>query len=240
MRIFRIACLLTFSAVVLAANVSAQIPFTFGDSSITWPGWNSGADVIGTPNFLGGTGTVTSSGFLHSLSFNYTQESYANSVTMAAGDLFIDKDANGTWDYVVKTLGIDTTGNLTPSLYSINIAESNHSFNGYVLATSGRVGHPVGVDLSKITDETYISKVNFTGWNETYNLSTTNPNVSTFTFPDNIALGNYFIISWMPDCANDVIYEKVKNPVPEPGTLILLGSGLVAAVAMRRKIKISK
>jgi len=38
-------------------------------------------------------------------------------------------------------------------------------------------------------------------------------------------LNSDFIVGYSPDCANDVILEKV--PVPEPGTMVLFGIGML-------------
>jgi hypothetical protein len=245
MRVFSIVCLVLFSAVLITANASAA-SFTFGDSAKTWPDWTGtiGSDVYGTPNFTGGSGEINSSGFLSSISFNYTQESYASNpnIPLTAGSLFIDGNADGTWDYVVNTLGVDSAdGAVIKNIYSVTLAE-NAAASNYILSQNSaiwgslgvRSNHPVGVDPSLLAKK--IGDANFSGWFET-----SGPHTSTFSFNSNlISLGNSFTVSWMPNCANDVVYATITNPVPEPGTFILLGSGLFAAAAMGRKLKFRK
>ena len=50
--------------------------------------------------------------------------------------------------------------------------------------------------------------------------------------------GSLFSVQWTVECGNDKIALEFSSPVPEPATSLLLGIGIAAIVASRRKLKL--
>ncbi|MBN2062933.1 MAG: PEP-CTERM sorting domain-containing protein [Deltaproteobacteria bacterium] len=222
------------------------IPFTDNAPPNYWPGYSNGTsddskETIGEPDISGGQIVLTDSGYLKEVSFFFTEWGFR---LMKPGDLFLNTDSDPEWDYVMslynRTDGsntaydsgsnsryIPTTPYGTVPLYAVEedalllLTDTDNSgyWSGYLLrnnhpfAYTGMTGTPIGSG-------------SVSGGFE-------NNSPLTFTLPtDTLLITDYLAIGFAQNCANDPVYETV---VPEPSTLIFLGSGLLLLGGYLRK-----
>ena len=197
----------------------------YPDEFANWPGYPKSppytvipGDQIGSnPTIIGAAITTDPNNYLQSIVFDITNLRHTETLfinTMWSGVGLYDQ-----WDYFIPFGGgLNTVSPaFTPANYILVSAPPGGSW---------RDGHPYSIDPASLTL--------LPGWTWGTNVVGT-PTQLTYNFaPGQIMLfgqGTRFVVGLSQDCGNDVFL----TPVPEPGTLLLLGAGILGLGLVARK-----
>jgi hypothetical protein len=238
---FRILALALAGALWLAPKPSLATSVPFGDSVRYWAGFANGSsddgkDTIGYPNLTGGE-AFFENGRLTAVRIDYTGPfslAATGRGSVIPGDLFVDADGDGDWDYVMKAV----TGPQTAGVYTaLPILDVSGEAPAYLLSGADNSGHWQGYNIRG--DHPY-------AWNG----GGTAIGTGTLTVPDllaggghsllfelgeGVAVGSQLVIAFGPSCANDVLFERLGAPVPEPSAALLFAAGLGLALRAPRR-----
>jgi len=224
-------------AVGLMAGIAQADTYTFDDTWKDWPGTSTAhIDQLGTPGVTGLDVTVHN-GILEKIEVKVADRQVYDV-------LFINTSYAGTsdpswdnWDYLVYDglVGFSYSANVVGSLPSLNGVYSVNNQDSYTYTTakdgSGwdvRQGNPNGIISSNLVLQSSFP------YTISYNATS---DILTYSFANGIKLNGGFFVAYSEWCANDVIGGGAEVPVPEPGTMLLFGTGLagLAAVSRRRR-----
>ena len=231
--------------------------FTIDDatngSSTYWGGvlsdgtqyYPSGGDVLSNMGTIGlySVDSLTISRTVNTFTASVTGSYFSSGVSEYAGDLFLstngwhpystsgdshfasDNSGNGEkWEYV---LHLNTDHTL--SLYAVESAKIILTDNIYAGGLANPWDYRTGQEVSYDTTGQTASAIGSTGsWNITGDTLT-----FSYALANGMTLAQYNLdgvlgVHWTMSCGNDVIEGKGGSEVPEPITLVLFGTGLLA------------
>jgi hypothetical protein len=235
-----LAGLLTgFALLVFGAQANA-LTVPFGDTANYWPGYGNGplddnVDTIGAPNLLGGRAILNGSGLLTRVEIDYTGPfsppvGSGNPGHVIPGDLFLDKDADGDWDYVMRLVASPETA--VANYASLTILDVSSVLPVYINTAGDNAGWWAGYLIRDAHPYAWNAggTVVGTGSLDPYNQLSGGTVTLGFNL-SGLAVGSQVRIGFAENCANDVLYQTVA--VPEPSTALILGAGLLL-LARRR------
>lgn len=238
--------LLSLLCVVLTANVAYAVSFRISDDYIGG-GWANSAELSADKDVVGSLAgndvfwmdvDITGNFMSVNIHTNYTPHSRTNSTY---GDLFISVDGwnpYGTDPYLYDTYANGEQweyafSGRTGGLYDLSGSQDNillsNDLPTYHGVNSWRRDQEVWVDSTNLTaiGQGSVEAISGSWYNMSFDIS------GMMLDMNNLNLGFH----WTETCGNDVIeggYSQVTS-TPEPSTLLLLGSGMLGAVAVQRK-----
>ena len=234
--------------ILLNASLASATTVSFTDSVIFWPGFSDASnhngqntqDVIGDPQITGGS-FIFQGHTLTGINLNYT----STSSVLVPADFFFDLNNDKKWDYVlhnsntavggVNAYKLFNVSSLNLSINDVSIYDLSSWPDGYY----GRYNHPVRIDARELSGLTGASAT-FGGWiTAPSNMpgSGATASWSGLSIDMDAIEGQPFTYAFAMLCANDVLYGQVNAPAPEPGTMVLMGLGVVAAAVMRKRMR---
>lgn len=227
---------------LLSAVDAGATPVAFGDTHRYWAGYQNGTgddarDTIGTPDFLGGVADFGAAGLLTSIRFDYTGRftlTGSGNGRVIPGDLFIDAGSDGDWDYVVKLV----SGAHTPvaSYASLSILDVSGEPAAYLMSGSDNTGYWRGWGIRDRHPYAWDGGGSAVGTGSLAPFDQSAAGGSLFfSLGAGLDVGANVTIALAPNCANDVLREKISAPVPEPTAALVFGVGLFVAARARKR-----
>lgn len=230
------------ASTLLWSERAHALTVTFGDSVKYWSGFANGTsddtkDTIGTPDLLGGR-AILEGGLLKSIEIDYygkfSLTAPGNAGSVIPGDLFINVLCDDDWDFVMKLV----SKSQTPADYAAaKILDVSGQTAAYRWSGADDSGHWDGFNVRDWHPYAWYgggTQVG-TGSLSGVDLLTGGHHTLVFDLGAGLAVGDTFCIGFGPSCANDVLFERISAPIPEPSAAIAFGAGLLLAARRTRR-----
>jgi hypothetical protein len=256
---------LVAACVLVAGPSAADLSGPFADTEIHWSGWASDVsqentkDTMGLPDITDWYFEFDDSGILQTIRIDYvrTGPDVSNDASwvddawklLRPGDLFIGNGTGWTHVYLQQDGYVTGRSGVNAGVYSLASPLAIGAADAYVTTADPgpwgggwnvRNNHPYALkDMSLLNeDPSTASPAGSFTWDQ---LIAASPTIGTALFTGlgiQFNPGDFMQIGFTWNCANDVLIDGTSVPneaVPEPGTLLLLGSGLAGVLIRRRR-----
>ncbi len=230
---------------ILQSSIANAGYLNFYDTVNEWDGMHTryhDTDVVGTPQITGGR-FIFDEHTLTGIELDYTS-THRN---LMPADWFFDFDQDNKWDYILHNVstknGRKTSRYSNYDLYKVDmpIYDWDNYRKAFVPSGHGRTGHVVQADkkyLSKYGTllDRYIS---FSQWDyNTRTVSEDSPATavwSGFEIELDQYAGQHMTYAFAMTCGNDVLFNQIPIPSPEPGTFLMFGAGALGLYFYKRR-----